>query len=320
MKRYAALALASFTALALVACQKEEAGETPAATAAATANPADAITAAAQKLKANDVLGVIQITVPPKYYDKMKADWKTEVNAEPITEEDRLEFQGMMAKLTAPDAETALMAEAEPELVKFETEMAAQMPLMVGMGQGFAMQAIQAHETMSEAQKKQAGDIVTAVAAWLQGVQFADRALAKQAIAKSVATARELDLKTLDEARALEFEPAMAKAGVAFKGIKEVLAVYGLKLDEAFDSVKASVVSQEGSNAVVKVDYQIFGQPLSFETPMVQIDGRWYGKDTVDQLEKDMNAPAAPAIGDEAPADGAAGETAEVAETESADG
>jgi hypothetical protein len=304
MKRFAVLAFASFTALALVACQKEEAGETPAAAAKATANPADAITATAKKLRSNDVLGVIQLTVPPKHYEKMKADWKADLNKEPVTEADRAEFQAMMAKLTAPDAETVLMAEAEPELVKFETEMAAQMPLMVGMGQGFAMQAIQANESLSAAQKKQAADVLGAVVAWLQGVQFADRALAKQAIGHAVGTARALNLKTLDEARALEFEPAMQKAGVAFKGIKDVLAVYGLKLDEAFDSVKANVVSETGDNAVVKVDYTIFNQPLSFESPMVKIDGRWYGKDTVDQLEKAAKAPvevAAPADGSTAP-------------------
>lgn len=314
MKRFAALAFASFTALALIACQKEEAGETPAATAAATANPADAITATAKKLRSNDVLGVIQLTVPPKHYDKMKAEWKADVNKDPITEEDRLEFQAMMTKLTAPDAETAIMAEAEPELVKFETEMAAQMPLMVGMGQGFAMQAIQANENMSAAQKKQAGDVIGAVVAWLQGVQFADRALAKQAVSHAVGTARELNLKTLDEARALEFEPAMEKAGVAFKGIKDVLAVYGLKLDEAFDSVKATVVSETGDNAVVKVDYTIFNQPLSFESPMVKIDGRWFGKDTVDQLEKELNAPAeiAPAEGEPAAPEAVEAEAAPV--------
>lgn len=314
MKRLAALAFASFTALALVACQKEEAGQTPAATVSASSNPADAITATAKKLRGNDVLGVIQLTVPPKHYDKMKSEWKADVNEDPITEEDRLEFQAMMAKLTAPDAEQAIMAEAEPELVKFETEMAAQMPLMVGMGQGFAMQAIQANESMTAAQKKQAGDVIGAVVAWLQGVQFADRALAKQAISHAVGTAREINLKTLDEARALEFEPAMQKAGVAFKGIKDVLAVYGLKLDEAFDSVKATVVSETGDNAVVKVDYTIFNQPLSFESPMVKIDGRWYGKDTVDQLEKELNAPAeiAPADGEPAAPEAAQAEAAPV--------
>jgi hypothetical protein len=306
MKRYALLAFAGLTALSLAACQKEEtAGESPAVTAEATANPADAISATAAKLKQGDVLAVIQMSVPPKHYDRMKAEWKAKVESDPVTDEDRVEFAAMMEKLTASDAETKLFAEAEPELAKFETEMAAQMPLMIGMGQGFAMQAIQANEKLSEAQKKQAGDVVGAVSGWLQGVQFADRELAKQAIGKVAATARSLELKTLDEARALDFEPAMAKAGVAFNGLKDVLAVYGLKLDETFDSVKTELVSQEGDTAKVKVNYQIFNQPLAFETDMVQIEGRWYGKDTVDQLEKELNAPADVATPDAAPSDDA---------------
>jgi hypothetical protein len=310
MKRFAVLAFAGLTALSLAACQKEEtAGETPAAAAKATANPAEAITATAGKLKAGVVLAVIQMSVPPRHYERMKAEWKTKVESDPVTEEDRAEFAAMMAKLTAPDADAALFAEAEPQLAQFETEMASQMPLMIGMGQGFAMQAIQANEKLSAAQKQQAGDVVGAVAGWLQGVQFADRELAKQAIGKVTATARAMDLKTLDEARALEFEAAMAKAGVAFNGLKDVLAVYGLDLNQTFDSVKTAIVSQEGDNAVVKVDYQIFGQPLSFETPMVQIDGRWYGKDTVEQLDKEMNAPAEVAT----PADAATDAAAETA-------
>ena len=306
MKRYALLAFAGLTALSLAACQKEEAaGESPAVTAEATANPADAISATAAKLKQGDVLAVIQMSVPPKHYDRMKTEWKAKVESDPVTDEDRVEFAAMMEKLTASDAETKLFAEAEPELAKFETEMAAQMPLMIGMGQGFAMQAIQANEKLSEAQKKQAGDVVGAVSGWLQGVQFADRELAKQAIGKVAATARSLELKTLDEARALDFEPAMAKAGVAFNGLKDVLEVYGLKLDETFDSVKTELVSQEGETAKVKVSYQIFNQPLAFETDMVQIEGRWYGKDTVDQLEKELNAPADVATPDAAPSDDA---------------
>lgn len=308
MNRLAVLAFAGLAALSLSACQKEDApGESPKAQAAATANPADAITATAQKLKQGDVLAVIQLSVPPEHFEKMKADFKRDMTSEPPSDEDRAEFEQTMAKLTAPDAEAALFAELEPELAKFETEMAAQMPLMIGMGQGFAMQAIQANEKLTEAQKKQASDVVGAIASWLQGVQFADRELAKKAISRTVATARALELKTLDEARALEFEPAMAKAGIAFNGIKDVLALYGLDLNETFDSVKAQVVSQEGDNAKVKVDYTVFRQPLSFEADMVRIDGRWFGKDTVAQLQKDLYAPAAD-VADDAAGDAESGE------------
>ena len=290
MKRFAMLACASLLALTLTACEKE-AGETPAAAAKATANPADAITAAAQKLKEGDVLAVIQLSVPPARFEKLKTEWKAKMAEDPPSEEDKLEFQGTMAKLTAPGAEDALLAEAEPELAKFDTEIAPQLPMWIGMGQGFVMQSVQANPDMTAEQKKQAGDVITAMVGWLQGVKLSDRGLVKQAIAEAVKTARALDLKTLDEARALEFEPAMAKFGTAFQGVKGVLKVYGFDLNQTFDSVKASVVSETGDSAKVKVDYTLFGQKLSTETEMVKIEDRWYGKDTIAQIEKEL-APA----------------------------
>ena len=291
MKRFAMLACASLFALTLTACQKEEAGESPAAQARATSDPAEAITAAAKKLKEGDVLAVIQLSVPPARYEKLKTEWKAKMAEDPPSEEEKLEFQGTMAKLTAPGAEDALLAEAEPELVKFDTEIAPQLPMWIGMGQGFVMQSVQANAEMTAAQKKQAGDVIGAMVAWLQGVKLSDRALVKQAINETVKTARALEVTTLDEARALDFEPAMAKFGIAFQGFKNVLKVYGLDLDSTFDSVKTSVISETGDTAKVKVDYSLFGQALSTETDMVKIEDRWYGKDTITQIEKEL-APA----------------------------
>lgn len=301
MKRYAVLACASLFALALTACQKEDAaGETPAAQAKATSNPADAITAAARKLKEGDVLAVVQLSVPPARYEKLKTEWKAKMAEDPPSEEDKLEFQGMMAKLTAPDAENAMMIEAEPDLAKFDTEIAPQLPMWIGMGQGFAMQSVNANPDMTAEQKKQAGDVITAMVAWLQGVKLSDRALVRQAVGEAVSTARALDIKTLDEVRALEFEPAMAKFGVAFEGVKGILKVYGLDLNQTFDSVKASVVSETGDTAKVKVDYTLFGQQLSTVSDMVKIDDRWYGKDAIAQIEKELAPAPADVAGDDA--------------------
>ena len=68
------------------------------------------------------------------------------------------------------------------------------------------------------------------------------------------------------------------------------------------DTVKTEVVSQTGDQAKLKVSYQMFDQPMSFETELVQIDGRWYGKQAIAELEKpdEDEAPAEPAS--EAPA------------------
>ena len=72
---------------------------------------------------------------------------------------------------------------------------------------------------------------VEALAKWVQSVKFTDRALAKQAVAHVVDTARQLELTTLDQARALDFDTAMDKSGIAFRGAKKVLETYGLSLD-----------------------------------------------------------------------------------------
>jgi hypothetical protein len=282
MKRLATLAFASLMSLSLVGCQKDE---TPAA-AAAPGDPAAAVERSAADLRAGDLLAVVRGALPPTHYERVRSEWRQRMVSDPPSEEDKAQFAQTMAKLTAADAEAALYAEFEPQLAAMEAEMGAQLPLMVGMGRGFAMQTVQQSEQLTAEQKKQAGELVDALANWLQSVNFFDRELAKQAIAKVVSTARALDLQTLDQVQALEFEQAMQKGGIAMRGLFDVLALYGLKIDDTLASVDAEVLSQEGDAARVKVGYQVFGKPLTVETEMVRIEDRWYGKDAVVELDK----------------------------------
>jgi len=291
MNRFASLAAASLFALALTACgDKDEAGTAPEAVVAkAAATPTDAITESARLLKQGDLLAVVKLSVPPAEFERMKARWSDEAAREQPTEEERKQFAEMMAKLTAPDAETALMAEFEPHLAKYDAEMAAQMPLMVGMGRGFAVQAIQENKEFTPEQKVQATQTLDAIAKWLGETNFGDRERARRAVEVAVATAREVDLQTLEQVHALSFEQMLQKAGVAFVGIKDLLAVYGFGLDGIFDSVGAELVSEQGDTALVKVNYRMFEQPLSFQTEMTRVDGRWFGKDTVEQLTRELD-------------------------------
>ena len=310
MKRFAPLALASLFALALAACgdKAEDAAATAEATAELPDSPGEVVDASAEALKRGDLLTALTLTVPPADFERIRQDWETAKAEEQPTEEEKQNYAEMMAKLTAADAEEQLMAEFEPHLAKYDAEMAAQMPLMIGMGRGFAVQAIQENKEFTAEQKAQATQTIDAVAKWLGETNFSDRERARQAVEAAVEAAREFEVKTLDELRALEFEQMLAKAGIAFNGTKDVLRVYGLDLDQTFDSVQSKVVSEQGDNATVQVDYQLFGQPLSFQTEMVRVDGRWYGKDTVSQLRKeleDVEDAAEDSSSDPAAADGA---------------
>ncbi len=288
MHRYPARYALALALVALVAaCKKEEPASTsPAAVAKATATPTAAIESAVAHLKSGDIKALVMSQVPPKHLEEMRANWRKELEEDPPTEQEKTEFQTMMADLTAPDAEAKLMEKLEPQFVKFESEYAPQMPMMIGMGQGLLQQGIKDSKDLTEPQKLEAAKSVDALAKWVQAIKFTDRDLAKQAVGHVVAAARELELKNLDEARALDFDKAMEKSGIAFRGVKKVLTTYGLSLDQMLDSVKTEVVSQQGDNAKVKVSYVIFEQPMSFETELVQVDGRWYGKQTIDELNK----------------------------------
>jgi hypothetical protein len=281
------------------ACKRE-----PATPIAETATPQGTIQAAVKTLKANDLKGLIESQVPPADLAKIKADFKKDMDEKPPTEKDRQKFAENMSKLTAPDAEAKLMAELEPQLAKMDTQLAQQMPMYVGLGRGLLVGAIQENKELTETQKAEAIKSIDALAKWAETTKFTDRERAKRAIAAVVSTARALGMKNLDELRALSFEQALDKGGIAIKGLKQALDAYGFSIDQTLDSVKAETVSQTGDTAKVRVSYVFLGAPISYETEMVKIDDRWYGKQTVEQLrkpkvEKPTAEPEAPPVAEE---------------------
>ena len=250
MKRIVLLACTSAFVFGLAACGGKDASEPASAAVVAvqTSNPAKAVESFAAQLQQSDLLQATQIAVPPEKLDALRVQWKDRMAQEVPSDEERAEFAKQMNKFTAPDAEKALYAELEPLLIKYETELAAQMPMMIGMGQGFAMQSIQANEDLTDVQKQQAIDSLGAVAGWLQTAKFADRDLAKKGVAIAVKSARALELKTIDDLRALDFDHAMGKASIAFAGMKDILALYGFDLNKTFSSVKLCSSIRELNN------------------------------------------------------------------------
>ena len=287
------LALVAALAAAAVGCNQQAA---PTATATApvpapvaapvAASPDAAIQASVRALRTNNVAALLDNALPAAEVAKMKADWSKEMNKDPVTDEDRRKFSEEMAKLTAPGAEDKLYAELEPQLKQFEQQSAQQMPMMIAMGQGFVQSTIQQSKDLTEQQKQQTLALIDATAKWAQTAKFTDAGLAKQAIGVVCKSARDLNLKSVDEARALTYDQAMQKAGIVLAGIKQVLALYGLSMDKALDSIKTEVVSTTGDAAKVKVSYTAFDQPFSTESDLVKVDGKWYSKQAIEQWAK----------------------------------
>lgn len=298
------LPLLLIAALGMVACSKDESAAPEAAkVAAASTTPDSAVQAQLDALKAGQFSSAFLASIPPSMIDQMRAKWTTQM-AEPASEEDRKSFEDMMAELTADGAEDAIYAKIEPDLLQFKDTAAMQMPMYVGMGRGILAAGVQQREDLSAEQKTQAMASIDAFAKWAETAQFADPALAKQAIGHVCKAARDLKLKNIDELRALSFDEAVKRGDVLFVAVKDILGTYGFKIDDVLATAKTEVVSQTGDSAKVKVTYTMFDAPLSFESEMVKLDGRWYGKDALESLKKDLAEPAVEesAVADEAEA------------------
>ena len=286
------VALVALLAAAAVGCGNQQ-SPTPAAVNANT--PEATIHRNVELLKAGDLGGLMQNALPPADYEKVKADWTKANNERPVTDEDRQKFQETMTRLTAPDADKTIYAEIEPQLKQFDAQYQQQIPMYVAMGQGWLTGMVQQNKDLSDADKQQAVAAINALAAWVQKTRFTDAESVKKVLAITTKTARDLNLKSLDEARALSFDQSMQKARVALGGFKEALAVYGFSVDQTLDSVKPEVVTNDGKAASVKVSYTLLGTPLTATTQMVNVDGRWYGKDTIEKLKEQQQPQVAPA-------------------------
>ena len=113
-----------------------------------------------------------------------------------------------------------------------------------------------------------------------------DQAKARQAVGVAVTTARKLDLKDPDQLRTMDFDTSMGKYATGYAGLKQLLTIYGLSVDDTLNSIKLTPVSNSHGHAVMKVDYTLLGKPLSTESKLVLQDGRWYSEDMLDSARK----------------------------------
>lgn len=285
MIKFKHLALAGALAVALAACGKkeEEASTAPAVVEAKAQSlgPAETLQATTDAFKSNDLGALLALTLPPGKLDEMKADWDKN-RAEPITDEDRQEFADGWGKLVADGAVDKMMAEAAPQL----EQMKQQLPMMLPMFQGMATMSVSENTELSDDQKAAATGALNGLFTWAQGADLANSDKLRQALTIAHERGRSLNINTLDDVKALEFNQMLAKGSVMLGAVKEILNVYGLSLDDMAGSLKAEQVEATADTAKVRTSYTLFGQQISYDTEMVRQDGRWYSKDGMQSLEK----------------------------------
>jgi uncharacterized protein YaiI (UPF0178 family) len=273
--------LLSFAALLLGACQGKDDPAQPGGS-----SPVAAVQTSVDLVKAGDFNVLWKHALPPADYANLRTDWKRQQDRRPITPADRARFNQTLQQLTAPDAENKLYAELQPKLAAMEHQYKDQLPVLLSVGAALVKRAVAQNDELTPSQKGQLDDALDVITAWAQQAPWFDPARLKRAIGVAVTTARQLDLKSPEQMRAMDFDATMGKYSIGYAGLKQLLAIYGLSLDDTLNSVKLSEVSNRNGHAVVKIDYTLLGKPLSTETKLVNEGGRWYSEDMLQNVRK----------------------------------
>ncbi|MEZ5462668.1 hypothetical protein [Dokdonella sp.] len=278
----ARMTLVSILAVAAGACNRDSAdGGT-----SGSDGPVETVQHSVELVRNGDLAGLIEHMLPPEEFARVKTEWNQRKDQDEPTADERAQFEETMKKLTADDAAEKLYAEFEPDIRQFDAQYQKQIPSMVDMGNTYLHGLVRQSQTLSAGEKDQADSVIDTLSVWVKETRFTDPALVKQALTVISDTAKKLDLKTLEQARALTFEQASPKFKVAFDGLKGVFEVYGFSIDQTLSTVKVEELSRTKDTANLKISYSLMGTPLETTTEMVLIDGRWYGKDTIEKIRE----------------------------------
>lgn len=284
------LALSLFVVL-LGACHGRDSDSQPGGR-----TPEAAVQSSVNLLKAGNFSGFWKHALPPADYATLRADWQRHQQRQPaVTAQDRARFSATMQQLTAPGAQARLYAELQPKLTRMQQQYQDQLPVLLKVGEALLKNRVAQNPQLTAAQKAQTSSVLDVLEPWAQQAPWFDLAKAKQAIGVTVTSARTLALQSPDQLRAMDFDTAMGKYAQGFAGLRQLLAIYGLSIDDTLNSVRLTQLSRSHGHAVVKIDYSLLGKPLSTESSLVEQDGRWYSEDLLNHLRVSSQAPGAPA-------------------------
>jgi len=234
-----------------------------------TSTPDGALMSVVESIKHNDIKALMQASMSSEMYDKAVAEFEN-AKMSP-SESDKAQFAQMMGMLTSDGAVDQLMTMATPQL----EQMRAQLPMMLMMGKGMASSAIQASADIPAEQKETATKAVNVMMDFVSDNDILSEEVTRKAITAAVATAKSLNMKSLDELQKMSFDDAMDKAGLVMGGVKNIMNVYGISLDDVLSSIDVSDVQTNGDNATMKMAYKFLGETFNQDVKMVKKDGQW---------------------------------------------
>lgn len=238
--------------------------------------PVEAVTLLTGHLRANDLAGFAHDAVTPDLVSGLDQAWREGRSRWPLSELPlSAQLPALLQTLSAPQAEHALMQTFNRQFAGASRELHS---AAIALG-GFAIQYLEQSGDFSEDERAHYTQLIAAASEWAGTAPLADGERARETIVALVAAARE---------GALDSDAALGEAGMQdgltrltplLRAGKQRLIAYGLDLDQTFDSVEATLETQTGDTAQVRMRYLFAGRPVDAVIEVERHDGRWYVRD-----------------------------------------
>ncbi len=263
-----AWAFGTLALLSLAACRKD--APDPAVPAA---EPVAAVQAMARAIADNDLVAYARLSVPPDQFSRLEQAWAQGHSRWPLTElplHDQL--LPMLQALSADDASGQLQR-------SFDRQLAGQAAAVRQAAQSMGLFGVQylRHQTIyTPSQQAHYIQVVETLAAWAGGAPLSDRARARASIAALIQAARTAGITDDAGLQQAGMVSSLGQLGPFIGTLKTVLASYGLDLDTSLRGVAGDVLSLQGDNALVGLQYPLAGKTITLQIPLTRREGHWY--------------------------------------------
>jgi len=274
------------------ACQRQpDADTTPPQAPPGAERPAQAVTQLTRHLRDNDLAAFARDAVPPAVHAQLETAWREGRTRWPLDELPLGErIPQLLATLAKPGSETKLRADFNRQFAHADAELKSTAATL-GL---FTAQYVRNEGDFSESEREHYSQLIVAAARWAQAAPLSDPERAKTAIPLLAATARKTGLATEADFARLGMQDSLRRLTEFSRACKQVLIGYGLDIDAGLDTLDATLQSQTGDTAQIRMRYHFAGQPIDAVVGVERIDGRWYVSDFLRQAKAAVAAPTPP--------------------------
>ena len=296
---------------ALAACRPAPDDAAAAAAPAQGADkPAEAVRLLTRHLHDNALDAYARDAVPPALYAKLETAWHEGRTRWPLDELPLGEhLPAVLAALEKPGSEAHWRKVFDRQFANADREIDSTAATL-GL---FGVQYVRNEGDFSDSERDHYTQIIAAISHWAQSAPLPDPDRAHAAIPRLGAAARATGLASEADFARLGMDESLRRMTPFAVAVKHALAGYGLDLDTSLAALDASLQSQTGDTAKVRMRYLLGGQPVDTVVEVERHDGRWYLSDVLRHARAALERPATvtpapvPASGPADPAQTAAG-------------